>query len=230
MADMPKTRMPFCGRRRKSRPGRDIGRKEPVMFEILAENLKKLGYRVSCFATAAEAAACLDAQIDGQSVGFGGSVTLEQMGLYERLGRHNTVFWHQGVADKEQSRQLRMRAGQADIYLSSVNGLAETGEIVNIDGTCNRVASIFYGHRKVYLVVGKNKIAGDYEGALYRARNRAAPLNAKRLGAATPCAARADKCHDCKSPARICRGLSVLWEAPLTGEYEVILINEELGY
>lgn len=108
--------------------------------------------------------------------------------------------------------------------------MAETGEIINIDGNCNRVASIFYGHKKVYLVIGENKLEKDYDSALHRARNIASPLNAKRVGAKTPCAVKGDKCYDCKSPERICRGLSVLWGIPMTGEFEVILVHEELGY
>ena len=70
----------------------------------------------------------------------------------------------------------------------------------------------------------------DYDSALWRARNIASPLNAKRVGAKTPCAMKGDKCYDCKSPERICRGLSVLWGKPMTGEFEVILIHEELRY
>ena len=123
-----------------------------------------------------------------------------------------------------------MAANAAEIYVSSVNGISENGEIVNIDGNCNRVASIFYGHKKVYLIVGENKVEKDYDSALYRARNVAAPRNAKRVGARTPCAVNADRCYDCKSPERICRGLSVLWGKPMTGEFEVVLIHETLGY
>ena len=108
--------------------------------------------------------------------------------------------------------------------------MAETGEIINIDGNCNRVASIFYGHKKVYLVIGENKLEKDYDSALHRARNIASPLNAKRVGVKTPCAVKGDKCYDCKSSERICRGLSVLWGIPMTGEFEVILVHEELGY
>lgn len=106
----------------------------------------------------------------------------------------------------------------------------KTGEIVNIDGNCNRVASLLYGHEKVYLVIGRNKIRETYEEALFRARNIAAPLNAKRVGAKTPCAVKADKCYDCNSSQRICRGLCVLWAPPMTGEYVILLINEDLGY
>lgn len=199
-------------------------------FDDLRKNLEERGYQVSCFDTGREAADYLDAQIDGRTVGFGGSVTLEQLGLYDRLSSHNQVYWHHRIPQGQTSQEVRTEANRAQIYLSSANGVAETGEIINIDGNCNRVASIFYGHEKVILVIGQNKVAKDYDRALYRARNIAAPLNAKRVGAKTPCAVNSDRCYDCKSPERICRGLSVLWSKPMTGAFEVILIGEDLGY
>lgn len=201
-----------------------------MTFEIIQKNLEERGFTVSCFDTAKEAAAYLDARIDGKTVGFGGSMTLEEMGLYEMLAPHNRVSWHQKMPQGKKGAEVRAEANAAQIYISSVNGLAETGEIINIDGNCNRVASVFYGHEKVYLVAGENKIEKDYDSALHRARNIAAPLNAKRLGRKTPCAVKADRCYDCKSPERICRGLSVLWAKPMTGEFEVVLIHEKLGY
>ena len=199
-------------------------------FELLAKNLIALGYTVSCFDTGAEAAGYLDSQIHNQTVGFGGSMTLEKMGLYDLLNTHNQVYWHHRIPEGKTSQEVRLEANAAAIYLTSANGIAESGEIINIDGNCNRVASIFYGHEKVYFVIGENKIEKDYDSALYRARNIAAPLNAKRLGMKTPCAIKADRCYDCNSPERICRGLSVLWSKPMTGEFEVILIHENLGY
>lgn len=199
-------------------------------FALVENKLRDRGYIVSFFDTALQASEFIDSQIDSQTIGFGGSMTLEQMGLYELLNKHNKVFWHHRIPNGRTSKEVRLQANGANIYISSVNGLAETGEIINIDGNCNRIASIFYGHEKVYFVVGKNKIEKDYDSALYRARNIAAPLNAKRLGVKTPCAIKGDKCYNCKSPERICRGLSVLWDKPMTGEFEVILIDEELGY
>ena len=178
-------------------------------FSRVKQNLEARGFRVSVFATAAEAADYLDSAIDNTSVGFGGSVTLEQMGLYERLERHDRVNWHwRPTVDGADARQAAMTA---EHYITSVNGLAETGELINIDGTGNRVASTLYGHKKVWFVVGRNKLAPTYEEALWRARNIAAPKNAQRLGRKTPCAVKADHCYDCKSPERICRGLVVLW-------------------
>jgi len=199
-------------------------------FTTVKKNLTDLGYLVSCFDTAKEAADYLKNAIQNCTVGFGGSVTLQDMGLYEALSENNTVFWHWQLKEGETADDARRNAQTAEVYLSSVNGMAETGEIVNIDGACNRVSAIFYGHRKVYLVVGSNKIKPDYEQALSHARNVAAPKNAQRLKRNTPCAAKADRCYNCKSPDRICRGLSVLWGKPMIGEFEIILIDEPLGY
>ena len=89
---------------------------------------------------------------------------------------------------------------------------------------------MLYGHDKVYLVIGRNKIAPDYEQALWRARNVAAPKTAMRLGVKTPCAVQGDRCYNCKSPQRICRALVVLWECVKSCEIEIVLVDEDLGY
>ena len=106
----------------------------------------------------------------------------------------------------------------------------EEGVLLNIDGTGNRVAATLYGHKKVYFVVGRNKIAPTYDEALWRARNIAAPKNAQRLQRKTPCAVKGDKCYDCRSSTRICRGLVVLWGPMLGMEAEVVLVDQDLGY
>ena len=185
---------------------------------------------MTCFDNAEQAAAYLEKEINGTTVGFGGSVTLQEMGLYEKLSVNNKVYWHWKPAEGMNPAQARDHARDAEIYISSVNGAAETGELINIDGNGNRVAEIMYGHKKVYLLVGENKVEPDFEKALYRARNIAAPLNAKRLNLKTPCAAKGDKCYNCQSPDRICNGLSVLWNKMSCAEFEVILISEKLGY
>lgn len=199
-------------------------------FAVLKENLQRLGYQVTEFDTKEEAAQYLDNSIDGKTVGFGGSMTLKEMELSDKLEKHNQVLWHWNVPEGKSGADILKEAQTADIYISSVNGIAQTGEIINIDGNCNRVAGMMFGHEKVYLVAGENKVADDYEKALYRARNIAAPLNAKRLGKKTPCAVKGDRCYNCTSPERICRGLSVFWTKPSGREYEIILIHENLGY
>lgn len=199
-------------------------------FTVLKENLQRLGYQVTEFDTKEAAVRYLDNSIDNRSVGVGGSMTLKEMGLYDTLTKHNQVLWHWNVPEGKSGADILKEAQTADIYISSVNGIAQTGEIINIDGNCNRVAGMMFGHEKVYLVAGENKVADDYEKALYRARNIAAPLNAKRLGKKTPCAVKGDRCYNCTSPERICRGLSVFWTKPSGREYEIILIHENLGY
>ncbi len=199
-----------------------------VNYDLLTENLEKRGYKVSRFATAAQAAQYIDGKIDGTTVGIGGSVTVEEMGLYEMLCKHNTVYWHWREEDAEAARA---KAVEAEVYISSVNGIAETGEIVNIDGSGNRLAATIYGHSRVFFVVGSNKIAPDADGAMWRARNIAAPKNARRLGCQTPCALKGDKCYDCSSPQRICKVAVTMWAKPnCIGNAEVVLIEENLGY
>ena len=193
-------------------------------LEKVCDALRKRGFRARIFDGAGAVADYLDSVIDGTSVGFGGSMTLKEIGIYERLARHNETHWHWNGGPAE-----RDAAMNTEVYLSSVNGLAETGELVNIDGAGNRAASTLYGHKRLYFVVGRNKIAPTYDEALWRARNIAAPKNAQRLGMNTPCAARAERCYDCDSPDRICRGLVVLWR-PMTGtDTEILLVRQDLG-
>ena len=199
-------------------------------FTKVRAALEARQFAVSTFATAADAAAYLNEQIDGVSVSFGGSVTLKEMGVLDTLARHNEMsdFWN--VPEGADARENCVASMTSDVYLTSVNGLAETGELINIDGTGNRVSGELFGHKKVYFVVGRNKLAPTYDEALWRARNIASPKNAQRLGVKTPCAVKGERCYDCKSPQRICRGLVVLWEKMKSCEMEVVLIDEDLGY
>ena len=194
----------------------------------LTENLERNGFVVSYYETAAEATAALKKSIKGKTVGMGGSCTIQEMGLYDVLSEENQVFWHW----RQPADEARANAAKAQVYITSVNGVAETGELINIDGYGNRLAAAMCGREKVYLIIGVNKIAPDYQTALYRARNIAAPLNARRLKRETPCALGEQlKCYDCNSPQRICRGMSVFFRSmDGVGEMEVVIINEELGY
>lgn len=198
-------------------------------IEKTVESLKKNGYEVTVFETAAEAANYLDKEIDGKSVGFGGSVTLDQLGIFDMLKKHNECYWHWPKSGSAVPHIIKA-AAEADIYLTSVNALSEGGEMINIDATGNRVASTLNGHEKVYFVVGVNKIAEDLAGAIDRARNVASPLNAKRLGKNTPCAVKGDKCYDCNSPERICNAMVIHYKKMFSCAMEVILIRENLGY
>lgn len=198
-----------------------------ISINETVNNLKTRGFDAVYFDSGKEAVNYLASELKGQTIGFGGSMTLEALGLYERLGENNSVFFHW----KREDEAVRGKADAAEVYITSANAIAQTGEIINIDGSGNRVASTLYGKKKIYIIVGINKLAEDYEKALWRARNIAAPLNARRLNKNTPCAKGELKCHDCKSSERICRGLVVLWNKMSSIEKaEVIIINEQLGF
>ena len=199
-------------------------------FANLKQNLESKGYQVSVFGNKEEAANYINEQVDQKSVGLGGSVTIHEMNLFERLSSHNVVYWHDKKPEDMTVMETRTAASRAEVYISSVNAISEAGEIVNIDNTGNRVAAISYGPAKIYLIIGGNKVTADLESAIYRARNVASPLNAKRLNRKTSCAVKGDRCYECNSPERICRSLSVLWDKPTGADYEVILIEEELGF
>lgn len=162
-----------------------------------------------------------------KTVGIGGSMTAKAMKLEELLPRTSTVYWHWLTPGPE----TLANAATAQVYLTSVNALAETGELINIDGTGNRISAATGAHERVYYLVGRNKLAETFDKALWRARNIASPLNARRLNRETPCVKNELKCYDCNSPQRICNGLSVVWK-PLGGAQEthVLLIDEDLGY
>ncbi len=196
-------------------------------IEKIKKNFEGRGFSFKHFATGAEATAYLEGEIRDTSVGIGGSKTVEALGLFEKLGENNNVAWHW----RQDADEARARAAVAEVYITSANGLSENGEIVNIDGMGNRIASNLYGHKRLYIVAGENKLRPDLESAYDRARNIAAPLNARRFGKNTPCATGELRCYDCRREERICRGVSILLEPMMgTEKVEIVLIAEELGY
>lgn len=195
------------------------------VFDKVEKSLTERGYTVKVFSTGAEAAQYLNGEVDGVRVGFGGCATARDLGLYELLGSHNEVIWHW----KQDANEARRNAMDTEVYICSANALAETGEMVNIDGAGNRVASTLFGHKKVYILIGKNKLTATYDDAVWRARNVAAPKRAQQMNAKTPCAVNADKCYDCRSAGRICRGMVTLWGPMMLMDTEVLLIEEDYG-
>ena len=195
-------------------------------MEKTIEKLKKNGFEVTRFATGEEAADYIGRSLHGRTVGIGGSMTVRGLNIYDRIKDDNTVYWHMVVPGDETME----KASAAQVYITSANAISEEGYILNIDGRGNRVAGTLMKKEKVYIVVGKNKLCGPFEEALDRARNQAAPPNAKRLDKKTPCVMDGT-CHDCSSPDRICNALVVLWRKPFwCDSLEVILIDEELGF
>ena len=166
-----------------------------------------------------------------QTVGVGGSITIRDLGILERLeAQSHTIFdhWKPGIS-KEESLKIRKTQQSCDVFLTSANAITLNGEIVNIDGFCNRIAAMTFGPGEVIIVAGKNKIVKDLPEAIARIKDFVAPMNAKRFGADTPCA-KTGRCVDCDSPQRICRGTLILERRPFGTDILVMIVMEDLGY
>ena len=195
-------------------------------YSQIRTNFERHGFTTQLFSTKEAVGSYLVDILQNQTIGFGGSETLREMGLFEALQQKNSVIWH----NKVPGLAVRKLANCANIYITSANAITETGEIVNIDATGNRVAMTSFGPQSCYYIIGKNKITANISEAYSRCKNIAAPLNARRLGAKTPCAVKGDKCYDCNSPNRICRIISVIERVPLGMKCEIIFVNQELGF
>ena len=200
-------------------------------IQATIEALKKNRYTVRFFESSSEAADYIDNELDNYTIGFGDSKTMSHMKLYEKLSSHNIVHDPYQSKDNDEFLEIAQKTLTTQIYLTSVNAMSETGELVNIDGTGNRVAGSLFGHEKVYFVIGTNKIEPTLEQAIWRARNVAAPKNSKKYNLNTPCVIKGDRCYDCASPERICNALIIhLKKMNDIEDVEIILIDEELGF
>ena len=168
---------------------------------------------------------------DGNSVAWGGSMTIRDLGIPEMLKSRGTLelLDREQVEASEDVRAIYLRSFSADVYLTSANAISEDGVIVNIDGNGNRVAAITWGPKKVIFVVGMNKVAQTVEAALTRARSVASPINAQRFDIDTPCQ-KDGACHNCNSPQSICSYVHFLRNSRHQGRHVVVLVGEDLGY
>jgi hypothetical protein len=167
----------------------------------------------------------------GSTIGCGDSVTLEEAGVFQFLRNGNYQFYDKFAPQlsKEQKRNIYIKNFTADTFVTGTNALTMSGEIFNIDGNGSRAAPMLYGPRQVIIIVGMNKLTADIDSAIKRARQTAAPLDAKRLGKHTPCTS-LSCCIDCRHKERICNDFVLI-----TGQFEkdrikVIVVNEKLGY
>lgn len=168
---------------------------------------------------------------DAKKVGMGGSTTLARSGIWSMVAEdENKVLYNSVYAARHKEDISRaMRDGlDADVYITSSNAITEDGKLVNIDGTGNRCAAMFYGPETVIFVIGKNKIAKNFEAAIARIKEIACPNNAKRLKKSTPCGV-TGRCTDCNSDDRMCNVTTII-ERPTRGKtMHVILVDEQLG-
>ena len=203
-----------------------------VRFDTIIKGLEKRGMK-GYYAEDKEEALqmILDMIPDGASVGRGGSETLNQLGIFEELHKRGNVCYEPAKeSDPDKAKALRRAVFSADFMLTSANAITLDGEIVNIDGTGNRVAPIIWGPDKVIFVVGANKIAANVHAAYDRIKCDACPPNCIRLNKNTPCAI-TGKCGNCLSPGNtVCCHLVTTRYSSIADRMHVILVNENLGF
>jgi hypothetical protein len=168
----------------------------------------------------------------GATVGYGGSKTVSELALIEKLRERTDVRLFDrarpGLSSEEKG-DIERQCFFADVFIASANAVSEQGAVVNIDKWGNRTAAIEFGPKKVYLFVGRNKLAADLDAAVLRARHSAAVMNSMRFEKKTPCV-QDGRCHDCNSPDRICSTTSIIQRCSPEHRIVVVLVNQDLGF
>ena len=197
---------------------------------ILVKNLQSRHFEAYyCADKAAALKKALALIPKGSTVGWGGAMSCQQIGLMEALnaGEYNTID-----RDKCKTPEEKLQAAKdsmfADVFLTGANGMSLDGQMVNIDGTGNRVAAIVYGPGSVIVVAGMNKVEDTLEEAIRRARTVAAPMNKQRFANQTPCEV-TGTCADCKSDGCICNQILITRNCRPEGRIKFILVGEDLG-
>ena len=166
----------------------------------------------------------------GSSVSWGGSMSIEEIGLKNAMREGDYVVYDRDAAKSpEERREIEIKTFGCDYFLASSNAVTEDGVLVNIDGNSNRVAAIAYGPKHVLMIAGMNKITKDVDAAIYIARNEAATSNAQRFPVNTPCKV-TGSCANCKSPDTVCCQFLTTRFSKHAGRIKIILVNENLGF
>lgn len=193
--------------------------------------LQKRGFEAS-FATDRKEALekAMSYLTEGCTVASGGSITLGEIGFNEAIKSSNYIFLDRFAAKTDSERdEIFSKIAICDYYFMSTNAITVDGQLVNIDGNGNRVASLIHGPKNVIIVTGMNKVCTDVEEAYQRVKLSAAPPNTVRLNKKTPCAM-TGKCGDCLSPDCICTHTVITRRSNIPGRIKIILVGEELGY
>lgn len=167
---------------------------------------------------------------EGSSIGWGGSMTLQECGLMDAIknGKYNIIDRSLAKTPEEQ-KKVHSEIFGADFFLMSTNAITLDGELINVDGRANRVCFLCYGPENVIIIAGMNKLVSDIESGIQRTHNVASPMNTVRLNKKTPCAA-TGKCADCLSPDCICAQTVITRMSMVPNRIKIILVGEELGY
>ncbi|MFV0423981.1 MAG: lactate utilization protein [Bacilli bacterium] len=198
------------------------------------KNLENRGYNVIFIEDKNNALEVIMNHIDQDEViAFGGSTTLSQLGVVDYIlnNDYKVLNRYQKGLSNEEIHEVERRSLLSDIYITGTNAIAETGELVNIDGKNNRVAAQIFGPKRVFLVTGINKICSNLDDAIDRAKNYAAPINAKRFeGKFTTGCMNSGVCNNCIGSTTICKTTVITRRVAEVGRTTIFLINEDLGF
>lgn len=203
-----------------------------TLSETLIQNLSKRQIEGYYCATIEEARKkALSFVTPGSTVAFGGSMSLEESGILNELRTRDDInlIDRSKAQTPEETKRMYREGFSSDTYFMSTNALTIDGELINIDGNGNRVASLIYGPDQVIIVAGFNKVVSSVEDGIRRVRNSATPPNCIRLSRQTPCAA-TGRCADCLAPDCICNQIVVTRRNGTPNRIKVILVGESLGY
>lgn len=198
--------------------------------KILVKNLQSRHFEAYYCANREQALKkALELIPEGASVGWGGALSAEQIGLQDAVRKGNYhALDRETCATAEERERMSRACLDADVFITGANGLSLDGQMVNIDGTGNRVAAIIYGPKNVLVIAGMNKVTDSLEDAIRRARTVAAPMNQQRFQLPNPCTA-TGTCADCKSLTCICNQIVITRNCRPAGRIQFILVGEDLG-
>lgn len=166
----------------------------------------------------------------GCSISWGGSETLNEIGLLDALRTSDYILYDRSTAKTPEEKSIMYsKTVTADYYFMSSNAITLDGQLVNIDGFGNRVACLITGPKNVIVIAGMNKIVTDVNTGIERVRNMASPPNTVRLGCKTPCA-ELGRCANCLVDDCICCEIVITRKSKIPGRIKVILVGEELGF
>ena len=202
-----------------------------LQAKTIIKNLEKRHMKGFYCASKAEALKLVLSLIpEKSSIAWGGSESIKEIGLIDALYTANTyTLYDRAKVSPDQVDYTLRQAYFADFYLMSSNAITLDGELVNIDGTGNRVSALTFGPKEVIMVVGMNKVTKTLEAAIDRIQNIASPQNALRLNRKTPCGI-TGVCGNCLSPDCMCMHTVITRNSRVDGRIKVILVGENLGY
>ena len=199
--------------------------------EILVKNLQKRHFEAYYCATKEAALQQVLSLIpEGSTIGWGGAISAAQVGVQAAANAGNyTVIDRDAFSDPAEKLRCMRACFDADYFITGANAISLDGQMVNIDGTGNRVAATIYGPKSVIVVAGMNKVEDSLEDAIRRARTVAAPMNNQRFENDNPCSA-TGTCGNCKNEKCICNQIVITRHCRPIGRIKFILVGEELGF